>query len=114
MVMEIMEDQHLIQDRLTHRVVAEEPAELAKTYLADRTQVMVDQEEVFLELMDLELIVDHSAAVAAEVHTKEVREDLAEDLELETELHKETQTEVMLLQQTADLVEDLETMEDPE
>ena len=30
MVMETSEVQHLIQDRLTHRVVAEEPEELVK------------------------------------------------------------------------------------
>jgi len=48
--------------------------------------------------MVLQLTVEHSAAVAAEVRTKEVRADLAEDRELETELHKETQTEVTLQQ----------------
>jgi hypothetical protein len=69
MVMEITEVQHLIQDHLTHRVVAEEPEE--QEMLA-RVEVMletVELEEVFLQLMDLELTVEHSAAVAAEVLT---------------------------------------------
>ena len=55
-------------------------------------------EETYPQLMDLELTVEHSAAVAAVVHTQVDRADLAEDQELETELHKETQTEVMLQQ----------------
>ena len=96
--MEITEVLHLTQTHHTHQAVAEEQVE--QEMLA-RVEVMletVEQEEVFLQLMDLELTVEHSAAVAAAVHTKEDRADLAEDQELETELHKETQTEVTLQQ----------------
>jgi cell division FtsZ-interacting protein ZapD len=96
--METAEVQHLTQTHHTHQAVAEEQVE--QEMLA-RVEVMLEtaeQEEVFLQRMDLELTVEHSAAVAAEVHTKEDRADLAEDQELETELHKETQTEVTLQQ----------------
>ena len=96
--MEITEVLHLTQTHHTHQAVAEEQVEQEMLARAETQLETADLEETYLQLMDLELTVDHSAAVAAEVHTKEDREDLAEDQELETELHKETQTEVMLQQ----------------
>ena len=86
-----------MQTHRTDRAVAEEPEE-QEMREAETVLETADLEEVFLQLMALQLIVEHSAAVAAVVHTQVDRADLAEDQELETELHKETHTEVMLQQ----------------
>tara|TARA_R100001163_G_C4942676_1_gene113789 strand:- start:43 stop:252 length:210 start_codon:yes stop_codon:yes gene_type:complete len=69
MVMEITEVQHLIQDQHTHQVVEEGPEEQEMLARAETQLETAELEEVYLELMDLELTVDHSAAVAAEVRT---------------------------------------------
>ena len=97
MVMEITEVQHLIQTHRTDPVVAEEQVE--QEILEAQTMLeAAELEEVFLQLMALQLTVDHSAAVAVVVHTQVDRADPVEDRELETELQLEIQTEVTLQQ----------------